>query len=164
MKRRLIFLSLLLFIAFCATRATALKNFDRNTFYTIVKSGTLSAVDDEVAVIQSSGLKDKDAFEGTLLMKKAGLVSKSKDKLDLFKKGRIKLETVIKNNSANAEYRFMRLIIQEHAPKQAKYHDELKTDADFIEKNFRNLSPELQDIIIDYSKQSNTLKTTNLQQ
>ena len=164
MTVRLIFLSLLLFIAFYETKATALKSFDRKTYYNIVKSGTLNAIDDEITVLQSSGLKDADAFEGTLLMKKAGLVNKPKDKLDLFKKGRIKLETVIKNDSTNTEYRFMRLIIQEHAPKQVKYQDQLKTDAAFIEKNFRNLSSELQDIIIDYSKQSKALKTTNLQQ
>jgi hypothetical protein len=57
----------------------------------------------------------------------------------------------------------MRLIIQEHAPKIVGYRSELDTDAAFIEKNFGNLSAELQQIIIDYSKESKTLKTTNLQ-
>ena len=36
-------------------------------------------------------------------------------------------------------------------------------DADFVTKNFKSLSQELQDIIIDYSKQSKTLKTASLQ-
>lgn len=157
---------LLLFIAgaFCqANAAMLLKNFDRKTYYNVLKSGTIEAINEEITKVQSSGINGKDAFEGTLLMKKADLMSKPKDKLDLFKKGRIKLETAISNDNTNTEYRFMRLIIQEHAPKQAKYKNELVTDADFITKNFKSLSQELQDIIIDYSKQSKTLKTASLQ-
>jgi len=140
-----------------------LKSFDRKAYYNVLKSGTADAIDAQIVLVQSSGMNSKDAFEGTLLMKKADLMSKPKDKLDLFKKGRIKLETAISKDEMNTEYRFMRLIIQEHAPKQAKYKNELASDADFITKNFKSLSQELQDIIIDYSKQSKTLKTASLQ-
>ena len=139
-----------------------LKSFDRKAYYNVLKSGTVDAIDAEIAKVQSSNMSGKEAFEGTLLMKKADLMNKPKDKLDLFKKGRIKLETAISNDNTNTEYRFMRLIIQEHAPKQAKYKNELAADADFVTKNFKSLSQELQDIIIDYSKQSKTLKTASL--
>ncbi|MFT4153139.1 hypothetical protein [Parafilimonas sp.] len=158
------FIYVLLFITgFFQKEAINTKDLNRQAFYNAVKSESLKAIDEQIAAVQASGLKDKDAFEGTLLMKKAGLVKGSKNKLDLFKDGRIKLETAIQNDNSNTEYRFMRLIIQEHAPKIVKYRDELAADAAFIEKNFRNLSPGLQNIIIDYSKESKTLKTTNLQ-
>ena len=145
-----------------AKASLPLKNFDRKAYYNVLKSGTVDAIDAEIAKVQSSNMSGKEAFEGTLLMKKADLMNKPKDKLDLFKKGRIKLETAISNDNTNTEYRFMRLIIQEHAPKQAKYKNELAADADFVTKNFKSLSQELQDIIIDYSKQSKTLKTASL--
>lgn len=161
---RIIVLILFIVSGFCQAKAvTPLKSFDRKSYYNVLKSGTADAIDGEIAKVQSSGINGKEAFEGTLLMKKADLMNKPKDKLDLFKKGRIKLETAINSDNANTEYRFMRLIIQEHAPKQAKYKSELVTDADFITKNFKSLSQELQDIIIDYSRQSKTLKTASLQ-
>ena len=153
----------LLFITVFSQKDRNRKDFDKQAFYNAVRSESVKTIDEQITAVQSSGLKDKDAFEGTLLMKKAGLVTGAENKLNLFKDGRIKLEAAIKNDNSNTEYRFMRLIIQEHAPKIVKYRDELTADAAFIEKNFRNLSPELQHIIIDYSKQSTTLKTTNLQ-
>lgn len=156
-------LSLLFFASFQQTKANALGNFDKQEYYKILKAGGLDDVSDEILLVQSSGLLNKDAFEGTLLMKKAGLVEKAKDKLDLFKSGRIKLETAIKNDSTNVEYRFMRLIIQEHAPKVVKNQSQLKSDADYITKNFKTLSPDLQEIVNDYSKTSKTLQTKNLQ-
>ncbi|MGN6211044.1 hypothetical protein [Parafilimonas sp.] len=158
-----ILFSLIFISGFFLKESTDAKDFDRQAFYDAVKSESVKAIDTQIAAVQSSGLKDKDAFEGTLLMKKAGLVKGTKNKLDLFKDGRIKLESAIKNNNSNTEYRFMRLIIQEHAPRIVKYRDELAADAAFIEKNFRNLSPDLQNIIINYSKESKTLKTTHLQ-
>lgn len=158
-----ILFSLIFISGFFFKESTDAKDFDRQAFYDAVKSGSVKAIDTQIAAVQSSGLKDKDAFEGTLLMKKAGLVKGAKNKLDLFKDGHTKLEDAIKNDNTNVEYRFMRLMIQEHAPRIVGYRGELDTDAAFIEKNFRNLSPELQNIIIDYSKESKTLKITNLQ-
>ena len=162
MKVQLLVLLLVLFTGFKQIKAIDYKSLDRKAFYNVLKSGTVDAINDEITAVESSNIKGKDAFEGTLLMKKAGLLKVPKQKLENFKKGRIKLETAIKNDSTNTEYRFMRLIIQEHAPKQAKYQAQLKTDADFITQYFKTLSPELQEIIIDYSKQSKTLSTASL--
>lgn len=160
---RLMFVLLLSLTLLNRVNAVAVNDIDRKVFYDAVKSGNLASVDNVLALLPSSGLKNTEAFEGTLLMKKAGLVSMPKNKLDLFKKGRTKLEGAIQKDSLNAEYRFMRLMIQEHTPKIVKYQGELSADAGFIEKNFRNLSPELQAIVIDYSKQSKTLSTAKLQ-
>lgn len=155
--------SLVFMAAYHQTKAKGFKEFDRKEFYRILKSGTISEINDEIALLQSSGLVDKDAFEGTLLMKKAGLADKPKDKLNFFKSGRIKLETAINNDSGKVEYRFMRLIIQEHAPKAVKYQAQITSDSAYIKENFKTAQPELQQVIVDYSKNSKALQQKDFQ-
>ena len=137
--------------------------FDKASYYKILKSGTAKEIDNEISKIDASALADKEAFKGALLMRKAGLVDVPKKKLDYFKSGRIKLETVLRDDSNNAEYRFLRLIIQEHAPKVVKYNGQLQEDAAFIKKNYKTLSPDIQKIVIDYSQTSKFLKPQDFQ-
>ncbi len=139
------------------------QEFDKTDFYTMLKSGTASEIDKELSKIDASSLKDKDAFKGALLMKKAGLLKVPKEKMDNFKKGATKLETVINTDSSNVEYRFLRLIIQEHAPKVVKYNSRIATDAAFIKKNYKQLSPDVQKILIKYSQTSKALKPEDFQ-
>ena len=120
-----------------------LQQFDKVAYYHILKSGSTAEINNEILLIDASSLDNKDAFAGALLMKKAGLLKVPKEKLANFKKGRIKLETVLKNDSSNVEYHFLRLIIQEHAPKVVKYSSDLNADAEYIKTNFKNLSPEV---------------------
>jgi hypothetical protein len=94
-----------------------------------------------------------------LLMKKAGMMAKPKDKISFFKSGRTKLEAAIAAEKDNVEYRFLRLIMQEHAPKIVKYRNELEEDSKLIKTNFNKLSAQLQQLITDYSKKSKVLKT-----
>jgi hypothetical protein len=54
------------------------------------------------------------------------------------------------------------LQIQEHAPKAVKYNDKLKSDKMFISKEYNSLSPEIQQAILDYSKQSKILLPADL--
>jgi hypothetical protein len=111
-------------------------------------------------IIKGMSLVEKEAYEGALLMKKAGLVANAKEKLSLFKSGRSKLESAISKNTDNTEYRFLRVVIQEHAPRIVKYKNELEEDAKLIRNNFKNLSAFLQQVINDYSKKSTVLKTS----
>src|SRR6266571_2094169 len=99
MKVQWLILLSLLFTDFQQTKATGFRSLDRKAFYNVLKLGNADAINDEIAAVQSSNIKGKDAFEGTLLMKKAGLLKVPKEKLENFKKGRIKLETAIKNDS-----------------------------------------------------------------
>ena len=91
-------------------------------------------------------------------MKKAGLVTKAKEKLSLFKSGRLKLEASIKNDNKNTEFYFLRLIIQEHAPKMVNYRNELESDGLFIRTNYKMLPQVVQQAIFEYSKKSKILK------
>jgi hypothetical protein len=85
-------------------------------------------------------------------------VSKAKEKLSLFKAGRSKLEGSIKKEKDNAEYSFLRLIIQEHAPRIVEYRGNIESDISIIRSNYKKLSQEVQQAIIDYSKRSKMLK------
>ena len=91
-------------------------------------------------------------------MKKAGMAVKAKEKLNLFKAGRLQLENAILKDNTNTEYRFLRFIIQEHAPKVVKYRSKLEEDSQNIRTNYKNLSASLQQIVLDYNKKSTILK------
>ncbi|MEP6673966.1 MAG: hypothetical protein ABJA78_02385 [Ferruginibacter sp.] len=138
------------------------QDFDRAAFYNILKSGNIGDIDKEIAIIEASSVIEKEAYHGTLLMKKAGLVKKAKDKLDYFKKGRIKLETELNKNNSKAEYHFLRLIIQEHAPKVTKYRSQIDDDAEYVKQHYKELLPSVQQVVLDYSKTSNKIHTSDL--
>ncbi len=141
---------------------TVQQSFDREAFYSVMASGSLEKVNEELLVVRSSLIKEKEAYEGALLMKKAGLLKIPAEKLKAFKAGRIKFEPAIVNDNDNAEYHFLRLTIQEHAPKVVKYHKEIETDKEYIHKGYKNLSPVVQKAILDYSKTSKVLHQDDL--
>ncbi len=132
-------------------------------FYKALESGNIAAIDEQLNKVKAAPSSETTAYEGTLLMKKAQLVSKSKEKLDLFKSGRSKLESCISKYNENTEFRFLRLIIQENAPKVVKYNANLGEDSGQIQANFTSLTPHLQQVILDYSRKSNILKLSQAQ-
>lgn len=163
MKFHLFTLIVCTILSFQKINAESFQKFDKTAYYQVLKSGTFEEIIDKLNTINNFDFPEKNAYEGTLLMKKAGLLQKPKDKLEVFKKGRIELETEIGKNNSNVEYRFLRLIITEHAPKVTKYRANINDDADYIVKNFKNLSPDVQAIVIDYAKTSPSLKALNFQ-
>lgn len=159
MNLRVVFNLLLIFSFVVVQGKSQHQGFDKSAFYSVLASGNKDDIDAQLSIVKKSLMSEKEAYEGALLMKKAGLVTKAKDKLNLFKSGRSKLESSISKDSDNTEYRFLRLIIQEHASKIVKYRNELEEDSKLIYTNFKNLSKFLQQEIIDYSKKSKVLKT-----
>jgi hypothetical protein len=159
MNLRVVFSLLLVFCFAVVQGKSQHKGFDKSVFYTVMASGNANEIDAQLNIVKGSLMPEKEAYEGALLMRKSGLVTKAKDKLSLFKSGRSKLESSISKDSDNTEYRFLRLIIQEHAPKIVKYRNKLEEDSQLIHANFKNLSKFLQQQIIDYSKKSKVLKT-----
>ena len=136
-------------------------NFDRENFYTIIKGGNKAEIDREIDIVTSSAVSEKQAYEGFLLMRKAGAVAVPALKLRYFKQGYIKLETAIANDKDNVEYRFLRLIIQENAPKIVHYHKDTEADKQMIIKSFKSLSPVVQQAVVDYSRTSKVLHSTD---
>jgi len=139
------------------------QKFDKGAFYEAMKSGDIDVVEKELEVVRASATPNKDGFEGALLMRKAGLVKRPAEKLKHFKAGRIKFDTAIMNDKDNTEYHFLRLAIQEHAPKIVKYNKDLQADKQFILKEYKNLPQVVQQAILDYTKNSKLLKAQELE-
>ena len=133
------------------------QKFEKAAFYSIMDSGKLDDVDKELDLFSAYSFNGKDGYEGALLMKKAGMLSRPAEKLKFFKAGRIKLETALLNDKDNAEFHFLRFAIQEHSPKIVKYRNELDADKQFVIKSYKNLPPVVQHAIIDYTKNSKLL-------
>lgn len=132
--------------------------FDKFAFYSALATNDLETINTQLSIVRTSSVSEKEAYEGTLLMKKAGLVTKAKEKLTLFKAGRLKLEASIKKNNGNPEFNFLRLIIQEHAPKIVDYRNNLENDASVVRSNYKTLPQVVQQAINDYNKKSRILK------
>ena len=131
---------------------------DRSDIYTALSAEKLDLINAQIAAVKNSSLPEKHAYEGALLMKKSGLVKGAKEKLSIFKEGRAKLEAAIAKDNDNIEYRFLRLIIQEHAPKVVKYRSDIETDIQLIRTNYKTLTDFLQKTIADYARHSKALK------
>ncbi|MBA3674032.1 MAG: hypothetical protein H0W75_03600 [Chitinophagaceae bacterium] len=156
-----------LFTLLCLTAAITkgqsfYQDFDKVNFYSVMSGGKLKEINNELKILNLTTIKEKEAYEGALLIRKAGIVKVAAEKLKLFKKGRIKLESALLNDKGNGEYHFLRLTIQENAPKVVKYKANIETDRQYIKKSFANLPTDIQQVIIDYSKTSKVLHPQDL--
>ena len=157
MRRKLVFALIFFMITGLAKGKTIQQKFDKAEFYEVMKSTSLETVNNELEAIKEAPEKDREGYEGALLMKKAGLLKKPKDRLSFFKQGRIKLETAIAADNDNTEFHFLRLAIEEHAPKIVKYHRDIEKDKAIVIKNFKTLSPAVRHAILDYCENSKVL-------
>lgn len=157
-----IFICGLLFITGAALSKPFQQKFEKAAFYAVMKSGDIAAIDNEIQNLSTAPEKERDGYAGALLMKKASLLKKNKDKLKSFKEGRIKLETALMTDSENTEFHFLRLTIEEHAPRIVKYRSDIEKDKAFVIKNFKSLSPAVQHAILDYCSTSKVLHKEEL--
>lgn len=128
-----------------------------------MQSGDSAKINATLAELEISTVKEKDAYKGTLLMQKSGMLKSGMEKLSVFKQGRKLLEGSIKLDSANVEYRFLRLMIQEKAPDFLNYHSKKEADAKMITESFAKLPVPLREAIKKYSKNSHVLKPEDFQ-
>lgn len=157
MKYGLFIISVLLLTGIGAYGKPIFQKFEKSEFYSVMKSGDLQAIDREMEALNGAPEKDHEGYEGALLMKKAGLMKKAKDKLKYFKEGRIKLETALAANNDNIEFHFLRLAIEEHAPRIVKYRSDIPKDKLLVIKHFNEQSPAVQHAILDYCNNSKVL-------
>jgi hypothetical protein len=137
--------------------STLAQKFDKVAFYQVMETKDSIKINQQLESLQNTSIKEKQAYEGALLLKKAGVVINKRNKLSTFKLGKHKLENALEKDSGNTEYHFLRLMIQENAPKILGYHTNLEKDNIYIRKNYKTLSAVLQQAILGYSKQSKTL-------
>ena len=137
----------------------AQSGFDKAGYYKVMESGDPAAIDQQIKKIENAEQINKEAYTGALLMKKASLVKGAAKKLNIFKDGHKKLEAAIEKDNSNTEWRFLRLIIQEHAPKIVNYRSDISKDAAAVQAGFKKLAPEIQSAILDYKKNSASLQS-----
>lgn len=138
-----------------------LLGFDKSEFYTVFARGDLGRINQELETIAPTTFPGKDAYVGALLMRRAQFRSFAGDKLNDFKAGARKLETTIQADSTNAEFRFLRLCIQEHAPRIVGYRSDLDRDNLYIHLHFKELDTVVQNAVVAYSQHSQVLKPQN---
>lgn len=128
------------------------------TFYNALYSDSLETIENALEQLD----KEKSttvvaAYKGGLTMKKSDYLKSAAKKIETFKAGHKLLESAIKADPNNAEYRFIRLTIQEHAPKILKYNKNIEEDKLFVIKGYKKMSSKTRAYILDYAKQSNLL-------
>ena len=153
----LLFTVLLLCTAQSPHAQTGTTAFNRAAFYTALASDNISAIQKQLDILSQSLQDEKEAFEGALMMKKAGLIKGASHKLKAFKAGREKLENMLDKYADNAEYRFLRLMIQEKAPKILGYDKQLEEDQKYVVEHFKTIPEATQKAILNYSKSSKVL-------
>jgi hypothetical protein len=141
-----------------ANRQRPTANINRPAFYKAMEENNKSLVNAQLTELESAPDGLRQAFTGAMLMKKASFGAPPAIKLRLFKQGRKMLEAAIRQEPENAEFRFLRLIVQEHAPGALGYKNDVQKDSEYIRKSYKSLPDEVQQAIADYSKKSKFLK------
>jgi hypothetical protein len=131
---------------------------NRTAFYKAMEENNKALVDSELLALQAAPVGLKQAFEGAMTMKKSGLGGSAPTKLHLFKEGRKMLSEAIKQDPNNVEFRFLRLMIQEHAPGILGYNKDMEADSEYIRKMYKSLPDEVQRAVLKYNKKSKVLK------
>ncbi len=149
---------LLVFAAFTGGAAAPV----REQFFKAFSSGNVEQIDHVLAIFKDTDGKMARAYEGALLMKKADLIKGAGEKLKMFKKGHEIFEGELAADPDNAELRFIRLCIQENAPKILKYRKEIEADKAFVVKSFPSLPADVQKHITDYAGSSKVLRPDEL--
>ncbi len=132
--------------------------------FQLLNAGTYDEINTYLANLDSLAQKSQvNAYKGTLLMRKANFEKTPREKLELFKTGRILLENEISSHPDNLEYRLLRFIIQENAPPVLKYNQQLNHDKTKIIEGYKSADSFLQDQIKTYCNYSIILKLSDLE-
>jgi len=158
---RWVLLSLLSCSVHFAGAQTSSAKFERSDFYAAFASEDTNTINQQLDIIKNDSPKGAGAFEGALRMKKAGLLKGASNKLKEFKAGRGKLEDMITAQPQNAEFRFLRLMIQEQAPRILGYKNKLEEDHKYLIEHFSTIPQAAQKVIVNYSKVSKVLSPSD---
>jgi hypothetical protein len=134
------------------------------TFYNALYSDSLETVENALEELdREKSSTIVEAYKGGLIMKKSGYLKSAAKKIATFKAGHKLLESAITKDPNNVEYRFIRLTIQEHAPKILKYNKNIEEDKVLILKGYRKMSSKTRAYVLDYAKQSDVLSTKDFE-
>jgi hypothetical protein len=135
--------------------ALLLASFSKSEYFKVIQGNDAKAIQKLISTLdQSTASSDRTAYLGALTMKSANFKETPKEKMEVFKKGKDLLEKAITANKKNTEYRFLRLMIQENAPKILKYSSNKTEDAAWIKDHYSTCSSEIIQAIKNYAAQS----------
>lgn len=131
---------------------------DRKAIYSALAGDSKELIQKQLDALQNvKESSETKAFKGALQMKAAQFQKTAKDKMELFNAGKKILESEIKSNDGNVEYRFLRLLIQENAPKQLKYNGNINEDVAAIIAGYSKLKEATKTALETYAKKSASL-------
>ena len=130
----------------------------KQAFYTAMASNSAAVWNKQLEEISKLTGNDKNAFQGALLMRKSGSQKTPGQKLSMFKQGHKLLEAAISREAKNPEFRFLRLMIQENAPKIVGYNNNVADDARLVKASYKSFPETVQKAVLSYSKTSKALK------
>ena len=148
-----------LFLLITIFSLNANAQLDRKAIYNALAGDSKELVQKQLDGIENmKESSEVKAFKGALQMKAAQFQKTAKDKMTLFNSGKKVLESEIKSNDGNVEYRFLRLLIQENAPKQLKYNGNIEEDAAAVIVGYSKLKESAKTAVESYAKKSASLK------
>ena len=139
-------------------KLSTVTDLNRAAFYKAMQEDNKELVNAQLTQLKSAPADARNAFLGAMTMKKAALGGSPTTKLSLFKQGHKMLEAAILKDPNNAEFRFLRLMIQENAPGFLGYKSDEQKDSEYIRKSYKSLPADVQSAITDYNKKSKLLK------
>lgn len=131
-------------------------------FYNAFCSESLSTI--EKALDQLNATKTTTvtkAYRGALMMKKSNYIKGASQKIELFKAGSKLLDAAIQRDPSNAEYRFIRLTIQENAPKILHYNKNMDEDKRVLLAGYKGMTSHTRSFVLDYAKESKQLEVSD---
>lgn len=146
---------------YCLTTATPDLKVIRSAYKEAAQDQTkVQAFSDQLATVTKSDNVALIAYKGASITLVARQAETIKDKKDGFVAGVELIEFAIEKEPNAIEPRFVRLGIQENAPKILKYNSDIEEDKQFILKQYKYItSKDLKNHIKDYILQSKVFTT-----
>lgn len=134
-----------------------------STFYKAFGSDSVTTIDKALRELEQMRQNTTtNAYKGGLKMKKSSYMQGVAKKLSLFKEGRQLLDQSIKLYPNNPEFRFIRLTIQENAPKVLKYNKNIIEDKKVVVAGYTKMASNTRAYIKDYARNSKLLQVSEL--
>lgn len=150
----------LILLCLCSFAGTL--NSARKSLYDALASSDTLSMNKPLAWVSKLESPYKQAYRGALLMRKSEFLPTPRQKIQGFTQGQRLLESAIKLDSLNGEFRFLRLLIQEHCPPILRYKQHIQQDVSLVVKSYPTFDPELKTIVRKYAQTSEHLKIKDL--
>jgi hypothetical protein len=131
---------------------------NKDAFFNAMAGNSVLAMEQQLKALKNLSTPEKEAFEGAMQMRRSATIAVPAKRLSLFRQGHRKLETAIGRSPENAEYRFLRLMVQENAPRSLGYNKNIDEDSRFIKDHFRSMPAVTRQHVTAYSKKPGALQ------